>query len=184
MTGLGVLSAATSLVAQSVEAGPRTPIPPSFNGDGPLFLFNLFLMTATTFIGIMMTGKQARRIWVQRFHDHPLDPVSIYRFILLFAACGITLRCAAAAMELWGWNPKDPVTVARVMMAKRWLDPIAVFCGLFWMLLANLGEPGVEHQLRKAPLPVDMWSRWPTLVRAAAVVALSFGAALAAVCLR
>jgi hypothetical protein len=115
---------------------------------------------------------------------HPKHPVTIYRVIVLFAATGLTLRCGAAAMELWGWNPDDPTTVARVMMAKRWIDPIALAFGMAWMGLAILGEPGVEHQLRKAPLPVDMWSRWPALVRAGAVVILSFTAALAAVCLR
>jgi hypothetical protein len=184
MTPLGILGAATSLVAQSVEAGPATAIPPSFNDGTSLFLFNLFVMTSATFLGAMMTGKQARRIWMQRIWDHPKDPVTIYRLILLFAAAGLTLRCGAAAMELWGWNPDNPVTIARVMMAKRWIDPIAVACGMAWMGLAILGEPGVEHQLRKAPLPVDMWSRWPQLARAGAVVILSFVAALSAVCLR
>lgn len=188
--------AAGSLVAKSVEAGPASQMKRSFNGDTTLFVFNLFVMTAAFFLGVMMAGKQARRIWMQRFYDHPKNPVSIYRFILLFAAAGFTLRCGAGAMELWGWNPEDAATTARVVMAKRWLDPIAVACGLIWMVLAILAEPGVEHQLRKPPLPgdidalrkqvprVDMWSRWPALVRAALVLVLSFTASLAAVCLR
>jgi hypothetical protein len=196
MTTLVILAdAANSLAARSVEVG-RTAMPPSFNGDPSLFIFNLFLMTAMTFLGAMMVGKQAERIWKQRFFDHPKHPVTIYRVILFFAAMGLTLRCGASAMELWGWNPGDPTTTARVVMAKRWIDPIALGCGLVWMGLAVLGEPGVEHQLRKLPLPgeinavrkhmpkVDMWSRWPALVRAVAVVVLSFTAALAAVCLR
>jgi len=176
-------SAAASLAAKSVAATPAV-MPPSFNDGTELFLFNLFIMTAATFLGAMMMGKQARRIWMQRYFDHPKDPVTIYRLILLFAALGLTLRCGAAAMELWGWNPSDPATVARVLMAKRWIDPIAVACGTAWMALAILGEPGVEYQLRKAPLPVDMWSRWPALMRALSIVILSFTAALAAVCLR
>jgi hypothetical protein len=184
MTVLGAMGAATSLVAKSVEAGPVTAIPPSFNDGTSLYLFNLFAMTAATFLGSMMAGKQARRIWMQRLWDHPKDPVTIYRMIVLFAALGLTLRSGAAAMELWGWNPDYLETIARVMMAKRWIDPIALGCGMIWMSLAILGEPGVEHQLRKSPLPVDMWSRWPQLARAGGVVALSFVAALSAVCLR
>lgn len=184
MSAADILTAATSLVAQTMQAGPQSTEPPSFNGAASLFLFNLFAMTASTFLGAMMTGKQARRIWIQKKYDHPKDPVTIYRAILMFAALGLTLRGGAAAMELWGWNPSDPVTTARVLMAKRWIDPIALGCGAIWMGLAILGEPGIEHQLRKAPLPVDMWSRWPQLVRAGAVVILSFVAALAAVCLR
>ncbi len=176
--------AATSLAAKSVASGPPSMFPRAFNDDVSLFMFNLFGMTAMTFLGAMMAGKQARRIWMQRFTDHPKDPVTIYRAILFLAATGICLRCGAEALNLWGWNQDDPVTTARVIMAKRWIDPIALGCGIVWMTLAILGEPGLEHQLRKAPLPVDMWSRWPELLRAIIVVVLSFFAALAAVCLR
>ena len=179
-----IASAAESLVVQAVERGPPTAIPPSFNDGTSLFVFNLFLMTAMTFLGAMMAGKQAVRIWVQRTYDHPLDPISLYRLIIMLAASGICLRCGAEAMVLWGWSPNDPVMSARVTMAKRWIDPIALVCGMLWFAIAILGEPGIEHQLRKAPLPVDMWSRWPGLVRAGAVIVLSFAAALAAVCLR
>ena len=179
-----IASAAESVAAEAVRAGPATVAPPAFNEDPSLFLFNLFVMTAATFLGAMMTGKQASRIWGQRFYDHPLDPVTLYRLITLLAGVGLTLRCGAGAMELWGWNPSDPATTARVLMAKRWIDPIAVACGFIWMAIVILGEPGIEHQLRKAPLPVDMWSRWPVLARAGAIIVLSFVAALAAVCLR
>lgn len=184
MLSCTIMSAAQSVVAQAVRDGPQSAMPPSFNDGASLFLFNLFVMTAATFLGAMMVGKQSSRIWSQRIWDHPKDPVTIYRVITLFFAVGLTLRCGASAMELWGWNPGDPATVARVMMAKRWLDPIAVGCGLFSLSLVILGEPGIEFQLRKAPLTTDLWSRWPTLARALGVVVLSFVAALAAVCLR
>jgi hypothetical protein len=51
-------------------------------------------------------------------------------------------------------------------------------------IIVVLGEPGIEHQLRKAPLPLDMWSRWPMLVRALGVAVLSPIMVLAAVVLR
>jgi len=196
MNAASLAGAANSLVAKSVVTGPVSEIPRGFNGDTTLFMFNLFAMTAAFFLGVMMVGKLARSIWLHRHVEHPKKPVQIYRAILLFAAAGFTLRCGSGAMVLWGWNPDDPITTARVVMAQRWLDPIALACGMIWMGLAILGEPGLEHQLRKPPLPgdddplrppvpkVDMWSRWPALVRAAAVVILSFAAALAAVCLR
>lgn len=173
--------AAGSIAAQTVQKVP-SELPPSFNGDASLFLPNLFLMTAMFFLGVMMVGKQASRIWLNRFYDHPLHPVSLYRAILTLAGLGLTLRCGVEAMLLWGWEPANPEQVARITMAKRWIDPISLGCGALWMSIAILGEPGIEHQLRKAPLPVDMWSRWPTLVRAGGVIAISFVAALAAVC--
>ncbi len=175
---------ANSIAAQTVANAPPSIAPPSFNDGASLFLFNLFLMTAAFFLGAMMVGRQANRIWAQRRYDHPLDPVSLYRFITLLAGVALTLRCGAEALYLWGWQPTDPTTVARILMAKRWVDPIAVFAGMGWMAIVILGEPGIEHQLRKAPLPVDMWSRWPILVRALGIIVLSFAAAAAAVILR
>ena len=94
------------------------------------------------------------------------------------------IRCGAEAVSLWGWNPDDPTLTARALMAKRMVDPISLLCGFTWMGMVVLGEPGIEHQLRKAPLPVDMWSRWPVLARALIVICLSFAAALVAVVFR
>jgi hypothetical protein len=174
---------AKALPMKMVTAVP-SGLPPSFGGDLPLFGFNLFLMTAIFFLGLMLAYRQASRIWQQRRYDHPLDPVSLYRIITLLAATGLTLRCGAEAMLLWGWDPGHPDTTARIIMAKRWIDPISVWCAFMWMSIVVLGEPGIEHQLRKAPLPVDMWSRWPMLIRALGVVLLSLVMALAAVILR
>lgn len=178
-----VADAANSLSA-SMVTNTATPAPPSFNNDPSLFMWNLFLMTAGFFLGLMLVGRQGGIIWRQRRYDHPLDPVSLYRLITLLAGFALTIRCGAEALSLWGWNPQDPVISARTMMAKRWLDPIALTCGFIWMAIVLLGEPGIEHQLRKAPLPVDMWSRWPVLVRALLVIALSFAAAIVAVIFR
>lgn len=158
--------------------------PPSFDGDMSLFAFNLFLMTAMFFLSAMLAYRQGGRIWAQRKYDHPLDPVSLYRLVTMLAATGMMLRSGAEALNLWGWNPADPIMTARVVMAKRWVDPISLCCGVIWMSIVMLGEPGLEHQLRKAPLPVDMWSRWPMLVRSFGVIVLSLVAALAAVILR
>lgn len=175
--------AANSLAAVVVEA-VGSPAPPSFNNNPNLFLWNIFLMTAGTFLGLMMVGRQAGRIWKQRQWDHPFDPVTLYRLVTLLAATALFLRCGAEALSLWGWNPADPVTAARAMMAKRIIDPVSLLCGFTWMTLVLLGEPGIEFQLRKSPLPVDMWSRWPVLVRALLVIILSFAAALVAVVFR
>lgn len=175
--------AANSLSAAMVANTP-TAAPPSFNNDPQLLLWNLFLMTAGLFLGVMMVGRQASRIWSQRRYDHPLDPVSLYRLITLLAGTALMIRCGAEAVSLWGWNPDDPALTARALMAKRMVDPVALAFGFTWMALVVLGEPGIEHQLRKAPLPVDMWSRWPVLGRALIVIALSFAAALVAVIFR
>ena len=188
LTFLALLSsqasdAANSLSAAMVANSP-TVAPPSFNNNSQLLLWNLFLMTAGFFVGTMLVGRQASLIWRQRRYDHPLDPVSLYRLITLLAGTALMIRCGAEAVSLWGWNPDDPTLTARALMAKRMVDPISLLCGFTWMGMVVLGEPGIEHQLRKAPLPVDMWSRWPVLARALIVICLSFAAALVAVVFR
>ncbi len=173
----------TGSALRMIAAAPSTT-PPSFNGDLQLYAFNLFLTTAMFFLGLMLAWRQGGRIWSQRFHDHPLDPVSLYRLITLLASAAIALWCGAEALLLWGWSPSDVETTKRVVMAKRWIDPIAMGLGFVWMGIVTVGEIGIEWQLRKAPLPVDMWSRWPMLARALGVLVLSWIMAFAAVLLR
>ena len=161
-----------------------TLAPPSLADNPGLLAWNLFVMTAATCLGTMMAGRQGRRIWAARRLDHPTDPVSIYRIILFLAGCAVATRGCAEAVSLWSWSSGDAETIQRVAEAKRWLDPVSVACGFAWMALHILAEPMIEFQLRKAPLPVDMWSRWPQLRRPAAVLAVSLVMAAAAVGLR
>jgi hypothetical protein len=158
--------------------------PPSLADNPALLAWNLFVMTAAACLGLMMAGKQARRIWAARFTDHPTDPVSLYRIIVFLAGCAIASRGAAEAVSLWSWSSGDAATIERVAEAKRWLDPLSVGCGFLWMGLHILSEPMLEFQLRKAPLPVDMWSRWPQLRRPALILFVSLAMATAAVWLR
>lgn len=155
--------------------------PPSLADNPALLAWNLFVMTAATCLGTMMAGKQGRRIWNARFDDHPTDPVSVYRFIVFLAGCAIASRGGAEAVSLWSWSSGNADTIERVGEVKRCLDPLSVGCGFLWMALHMLAEPVIEHQLRKAPLPVDMWSRWPQLRRAALVLVVSLMMAGAAV---
>jgi hypothetical protein len=158
--------------------------PPSLADNPALLAWNLFVMTAAMCLGLMMAGKQARRIWAARCIDHPTDPVSIYRIIVFLAGCAVASRGGAEAVSLWSWSSGDAATIERVAEAKRWLDPLSVGCGFAWMALHILAEPMIEHQLRKAPIPVDMYSRWPQLRRPMLILIVSLLMAAAAVGLR
>lgn len=153
-------------------------LPASFNGDGELFALNLFLMTAFMCLGLLMAGAMARAIWRHRGQDLPRHPVTIWRLAWLFAGAALFLRCGTEAMNLWAWNPADPVTTARVLMAKRWIDPAALMFASAWMMLVTLSNTAMEQQLTRRPLPVDMWARLPALRRPAAVILLSLIAAV------
>ena len=163
---------------------PSALAPPSLADNPCLLAWNLFVMTAAMCLGLMMAGKQARRLWVTRRIDHPTDPVSIYRIMIFLAGCAVASRGGAEAVSLWSWSSGDAGTIEREAEMKRWLDPLSVGCGFMWMALHILAEPMLEFQLRKAPLPVDMWSRWPQLRRPIAILVVSLLMATAAVGLR
>lgn len=114
-----------SLAAPMVRRVAST-LPTSFNGDGRLFALNLFLMTAFMCLGLLMAAVMARAIWRHRGQDLLRHPVTIWRLAWLLASSALFLRCGSEAMNLWAWNPADPATTARVLMAKRWIDPVAL----------------------------------------------------------
>lgn len=171
------MSAVHSTAAAMVRSA-HSSMPTSFNNDGQLFGFNLFLMTAFMCLGLLMAARLFRALWRDRLVDGSRDPVTIWRMAWCCAAMAAFLRCGIEAMNLWAWNPADPVTTARVIMAKRWVDPVALIFAAGWMVLVMLSSTSMEQQLRKRPFPVEMWARLPELRRPAAIVVLSFVAAV------
>ncbi len=176
-------TATSNYIGQAMRATSALA-PPSLADNPGLLAWNLFVMTAAMCLGLMMAGKQARRLWATRRIDHPTDPVSIYRIMIFLAGCAVASRGGAEAVSLWSWSSGNAGTIERVAEMKRWLDPLSVGCGFMWMALHILAEPMLEFQLRKAPLPVDMWSRWPQLRRPIAILVVSLLMATAAVGLR
>lgn len=174
----------SSFATQAVAEGPQTLAPPSFNGMGWLVVINLAVMTIATLIGIMVIVKLVGD-WVKhRRQDVWLSPASIYRGLGILFATGITVRCGAEAVNLWGWNPHDPVSTGIYLTAKRMFDPIAVTCGITGLMVYILSEPGMIEQQRKIPFPVNMWLAWPMVKRMLWLGLLTFGAAIGVVSTR
>lgn len=171
-------SDANSSVAARMVRTVGTALPTSFDNDGQLFALNLFLMTAFTCLGLLMAARMARAIWLCRSRDGVLDPVTIWRVAWFLAGMAAFLRCGTEAMNLWAWNPADVRTTARVLMAKRWIDPASLVFAAAWMVLVILADAGMVEQLTKRPYPVRLWASLPSLKRPAAIVLLSLIAAI------
>ncbi|KQO13290.1 hypothetical protein [Sphingomonas sp. Leaf242] len=174
----------SSFAAQAVAEGPQTLAPPSFNGMGWLVVTNLAVMTIATLIGIMVIVKLVGDAVKHRRLDVWRSPASIYRLLGILFAVGITLRCGAEAVCLWGWNPHDPVATGVYLTAKRMIDPIAVACGISALITYILSEPGMIEQQRKEPFPVNMWLAWPMVRRMLRLGLLTFVAAIGVVSTR
>lgn len=173
-----------SLAAQAVAAGPQTVASPSFDGHGWLVVLNMAAMTAATVIGLMTIGFILRQAWAGRIGDRGLAPARLWRVIGLLFASGITLRCGAEAMALWGWDARDPIGTAFYLTAKRFIDPVAVTCGVSGLCLLVMSMPGMVEQLRKEPLPIDMWQSWDVVKRMLWVALLALIAAAGVVSTR
>ncbi|OWK29220.1 hypothetical protein [Sphingomonas dokdonensis] len=174
----------TSLAAQAVASGPGTVAPPSFDGHGWLVALNMGVMTFGCVAGLMVIGMLLTDARKRRRQDVGWAPARIFRVIGLLFASGITLRCGAEALSLWGWNPREADATARFLLIKRLVDPFAACFGLGGLGLYVMSMPGVFTQLRKEPLPLRMWQAWPTVKRMLAVGGLCFVAAIGVVSTR
>lgn len=175
---------ANSSTARAVVASINSPTPAAFADNQALYAFNLFLMTAAAAIGLLMVGLQAKLIHRDHAFEHPLNPVTLWRFMQLLAGAALALRGAAEGFYLWAWSSGAVDTIVLAVRAKRWVDPLSIACAFAWFAMAILARPGVEDQLKKRPLPVDMWSRWPALRKPVTMIGLAFGMAVAAVAFR
>lgn len=174
----------TSLAAQAVASGPGTVAPPSFDGHGWLVAINMGAMTFACVAGMMVIAMLLTDAAKRRRQDRGWAPARIFRVIGLLFATGITLRCGAEAVSLWGWNPLEPQATARFLLFKRMLDPWAALCGIGGLALYVMSMPGMFSQLRKEPLPLRIWQAWPIVKRMLAVGALCFVAAIGVVSTR
>lgn len=176
--------AKSSFAARMVADGPATLAPPSFEGMGWLVALNMFFMTIAFLGGTMVVAKLVGD-WVRhRRQDTPRSPAAIYRLIGILFAAGITVRCGAEALALWGWDPREPMATATYLTLKRFLDPVAVTFGLSGMMIYVMSEPGMIEQQRKEPWPINMWMAWPMVKRMLKLAGLTFIAAVGVVSLR
>jgi hypothetical protein len=158
--------------------------PPSFDGNAELYALNLFLMTAACVLGAMFAGQAWRELWHDRRHARLANPVQLWRAIRTLFGAAAFLRGLAEAWYLWSWTSHDAAAIGAALATKRWLDPVSLVLVFAAMALVTLAHPGMDEQLTKRPLPLDMWSRWPALRRPLGVIAVAMVMAGAAVVLR
>lgn len=181
---VSVLSDASSLAAQSIIDGPGTLAPPSFEGMGWLVVVNLATMTFGFLFASALGGNMLHELWVHRKYDHWRHPVSLWRWGGFLIGSAGTLRFGAEALVLWGWDPMTPDATAFYTTLKRFFDPVAAAMVVTFMALFKLSERGMIQQLRRRPLPIDMWASLPMLKKPAIIAGLSLAAAVGVVSLR
>lgn len=163
---------------------PHTIEPYSFNGNGWLFALNLWMMTGGAALMARLVLWQLKDAWRHRSVDRFGSPAFIYRSIGILVGCGITLRCAAEAIKLWGWSPDSPDTTFWALQVKPFVDPISLALGFGGMALFALGLPGMMMQLRRRPPLPLLWPKRRDLRGPAIIVVCTAGMTAALVLMR
>ncbi|WP_298809021.1 hypothetical protein [uncultured Sphingomonas sp.] len=169
----------TSLAAKAVASSPSASAPAAFNGVEWLVALNLWAMTAACLLACMAIYTLVTDGRKHRHRDVPgISPARLLRWIGLLFATGIALRSGAEALTLWGWDTTQPARTGTLLFIKRLVDPVAIACGVSGMALLIMSLPGMLSQLRREPLPIDIWQSWPIIRRMLGVAAVFFVAAV------
>lgn len=174
----------SSFAAQAVAGGPMTAAPPSFDGHGWLVVLNLAAATFATVIAIMFVVDAVRGIvrnWGKDLRNHP---VTIWRWAGLCFALGIAITRGGSAMALWNWDPRNPTGTGWFLTLQRFLDLPAMCFGVAGLGILYLTSRGMVPQLRRRPLPIQLWASLPMLRRPAGIALLSLIAAIGMVSTR
>ncbi|EZP57266.1 hypothetical protein [Sphingomonas sp. RIT328] len=174
----------SSFAAQAVAKGPMTAAPPSFDGHGWLVVLNLAAATFACVVAIMFAVDAVRGIVRNWGRDRPSHPVSIWRYAGLCFALGIGMTRGGTALVLWNWNPRDPAGTGWCLTFQRFLDIPAMCFGILGLGILYLTSRGMVPQLRRRPLPIQLWASLPMLRRPAGIALLSLIAAIGVVSTR
>jgi hypothetical protein len=159
--------------AQAVHLIATNAIPTSFDGKRWLLAINMWGMIAGAYIAAAMMIAEGWQIWCCRKFDRWNHPITAQRVTVVLASMAAFIRCAGAALSLLGWDPRDPTTGAVILGLQRYFDPLAVMCLFGWLTMRILTREAVNHQLRRQPLPINLWATAPQLVKPASVIFLA-----------
>lgn len=156
---------------------PHTIEPYSFAGKSWLFALNLWMMSAGAALMARLVLWQLKDGWRHRHVDVFGSPAFIFRTIGVLIGCGITLRCGAEAVKLWGWDPGDAQGTIWALRVKPYVDPFSLLLGFGGMALFALSLPGMMMLIRRTP-PLPL--KWPSRRNLKGPIILIVGTAIMA----
>lgn len=143
----------------------NSDFPPGFEGHPLLYLVTLFSMMLTVLLGLEWLWRVC---WA--FFERPFPvkhPSTVLRLIFMLVLIGMLCRIGPDALLLMRW----PVLSVHGRMEIQRLDAIMDSTSFVWMSLAwlvgRLGDPFLQIQLEKKPIPVHLWPTMRQLRRPA-----------------
>jgi hypothetical protein len=129
--------------------------PPGFTGHPLLYLLTLFSMMLTVLLALEWLWRIG---WALVERPRPLKhPSTVLRMVFVFLLVGLLFRIGPDAWLLMRWAQTTPAGRLQLEHFDSMLDTTSfVWMSLAW-LAARLGDPFVQFQLEKRPIPVHLW---------------------------
>jgi hypothetical protein len=137
------------------------PYPPAFSGSPLLYLFGLFGLMWVALLALEWAWRISWALWERPM---PLKhPVTAARCVILFLLITSLKRGAPDAILYMRWPEMSPHARAAWAQINVSFDGWAFIPFSIAWLLDRLSIPVIIHQLRREPLPTDLWPTWSTL---------------------
>lgn len=129
--------------------------PPGFDGHPLLYLITLFSMLLTVLLALEWLW---RITWAFFERPFPLKhPASVHRIIFWSLMIGLLIRIGPDVWLLMRW----PTLTVHGREQIQQIDGLLDATSFVWMsaawLIARLGDPIMQYQLEKQPLPIHLW---------------------------
>lgn len=138
-------------------------MPPAFVGHEPLYMLTVFSLLLVVLLALEW---QWRLAWSFFERPAPLkSPTTVLRVVFVLLLTGLLV---AKGPDLWlymRWPVLNDAGRLGLEQLDARMDASAfIFLSLAW-LLARLGDPMLQHQLEKQPLPIHLWPTWEQMKR-------------------
>ena len=119
-------------------------------------------------LGALLSLETVWRMGSELIED-PLPrwyPVTVQRVRMLMSALAVALYIGPDAVVFMAWPDVQPQTRYLMALSNRVLDGVAVWLFVAGSVLGKYSARTIDHQLRREPLPNDLWLAIPDLRRA------------------
>lgn len=149
-----------NLINSAITVSTATDYPSAFAGNWFLFGLAMFIDLFSCLLGLLLIFNNIRSIFITRKFTHFLDPINMYKYIILLFALTISLRTCMDATILLTWGELSFERMRDLNDLDRMFDisSIIPFLGFIYLILK--GGPVIEFQLLRQPIPSDLFPTW------------------------
>lgn len=133
----------------------QTDVPPGFEGHPIAFAATLFSLLTINLLALEWLWRLTWGIVEDRC---PLKhPTTVLRVVLIGLVAGAVIRSGPDLLWLMFWNDTTDVQRQWLLQLDSLMDSVAFIPWVISWLMAYLGMPMLQYQLKIHPLPIHLW---------------------------